>query len=37
MEEDYRQQREALLAHIARAAKLTAKAEALEKEYERKG
>ena len=47
MEEDYRQQREALLARIAcaeqaykenmaRAARLTAKAEALERECERK-
>ena len=47
MEEDYRQQREALLARIAcaeqaykenmaRAARLTAKAEALERECEQK-
>ena len=47
MEEDYRQQREALLAHLARAeqsykenleraARLTAKADALERECERK-
>ena len=47
MEEDYRQQREALLARLARAeqyytenveraARLTAKADALERECERK-
>ena len=47
MEEDYRQQCEALLAHLARAeqsykenleraVKLKAKADALEREYERK-